>query len=80
MWVIPLTLVCSASKSNKLIPAIHCIVIDVITDIPMFLITMVKRTYVNNIYISFDVAIKFIVFVRSVIWIPCHLRHDQRAE
>ncbi|UJR19167.1 hypothetical protein I4U23_022297 [Adineta vaga] len=80
LWVIPLTLVCYRSKSNKLLPAIHCIIIDVITDIPMFLITIVKRTYVNNIYICFGIVIKFIVFVRSVIWIPCHLLHDQSAK
>ncbi|CAF1553548.1 unnamed protein product, partial [Adineta ricciae] len=80
IWVIPLMSVCLRSKEEKkimiMIPAIHCIIIDVITDIPMFLITMIKRTYVNNIYICFDIAVKFIVFARCVVWIPYHLYHD----
>jgi hypothetical protein len=80
-WVIPLTIVCSVSFEEesswaKMAPAIHCIVVDIITDIPMFIITMAKRTYVNNIYICLDIAVKFIVFTRSVIWIPYLLHHE----
>jgi hypothetical protein len=63
------------SSSMRMVPAIHCIIVDVFTDIPMFITTMINRTY-----ITFDIVIKFIVFIRSVIWVPYLLHREGKHE
>lgn len=67
-------------SSGRMVPAIHCIIVDTITDIPVFITTMAMRTYVNNTYISFDIAIKFLVFVRAVVWVPYSIRHENNQD
>ncbi|CAF1050132.1 unnamed protein product [Adineta steineri] len=79
-WVFPLLAVCMFSDNNKMIPPCHAMIVDIITDIPMFITTMVTRAYVQNIYICFDIAIKFIVFARGVIWVPYKVYHDDKPQ
>ena len=79
VWVFPLLIVCSASDENIIVPPYHGMIVDIITDIPMFITTVAKRAYIGNIYICFDIAVKFIVFIRGVIWVPYQVNHETQS-
>lgn len=51
----------------------HELVMDAVTDIPFFLVSMVGGTYVGNVWITIDMVLKGIMLVRGAIWVPCNL-------
>jgi len=53
--------------------AMHIIVIDILTDLPFFCISLAGRTYVGNVFITIDMAFKMALFVRAVLWVPFRL-------
>ncbi|CAF1216059.1 unnamed protein product [Adineta steineri] len=77
VWVFPLLIVCKIIDGQGMIPPVHGMIVDIITDIPMFIITMAARAYVHNVYICIDIAVKFIVFIRGVIWVPVQVYHER---
>merc|ERR1719229_459119 len=58
----------------------HELVMDAVTDIPFFLVSMVGGTYVGNVWITIDMVLKGIMLVRGAIWVPCNLDEVQLTE
>jgi len=75
LWFIPSFI---TVKKRKLITT-HIIISDVLTDIPMFFISLIRETYVGNIYIVIDMVVKALVFLRAIVWVPIQMwsEHDQ---
>jgi len=65
-------------KSTKLkrFVVAHEVVTDTLSDIPFFVVTLVGRTYIGNVWITLDMVLKGVVFVRGVIWIPSQIADD----
>jgi len=61
------------SANIKTFVAAHIIAIDTITDLPFFGISLFGKTFVGNVFIAIDMALKMALFVRAVIWVPCKL-------
>eukprot|EP01084_Bolivina_argentea_P192058 329773_1 len=84
LWAIPLVFImCIAAgesykdnNEDKWRIMVHIIIVDVITDIPMIVIGMSGRTYIGNLYIMFDMIFKFLMFARSICWIPITISND----
>merc|ERR1712154_385041 len=55
--------------------SVHPFSVDLITDIPMMITTLVARTYVGSVYISIDIAVKIVLFARAL-WISIAVRSD----
>lgn len=48
----------------------HVMIVDIVTDVPMFLITVIGRTYYHATYIGVDFVLKIVVFMRGVVYVP----------
>ena len=55
---------------------IHELVTDILTDIPFFVVSLVGQTYINNVWITLDMVLKGVVFVRAMIWIPSQIANN----
>lgn len=49
---------------------IHTMFLDVITDLPFTIITLAGKTYVGNFFITVDVVVNIVTFIRGIIWVP----------
>eukprot|EP01084_Bolivina_argentea_P107900 192869_1 len=78
IFVLGIHIMFTASTFLKKYMAAHIIIIDVLSDIPFFITSLLGRTYVGNAFIAFDMAFKMAVFVRGVIWAPCKIDTDVR--
>ena len=73
-WALPLypmiAYINDKKSGSHVVIAYHIMAVDFFTDLPILIITLSGRTYVNNAYISFDIAVKIILFLRGCIWTP----------
>jgi len=46
---------------------------DAMTDIPFFLVSIVGKSYIGNLWITLDTVVKGVVFIRGLVWIPFQL-------
>lgn len=74
LWAIPLYPMLYLTNGNdqkiRVFIAWHIVIVDLLTDLPMMIITLAGRTYVGNIYIACDIAVKIILFIRGLVWVP----------
>eukprot|EP01084_Bolivina_argentea_P093478 168122_1 len=49
---------------------IHTMLLDFITDLPFTVVTLAGKTYVGNFFITIDVVINIVTFIRGIIWVP----------
>ena len=74
LWFIPSFI----TVRFRLSIATHIMTTDVLTDIPMFLISLIGKTYVGNIYIVIDMVVKALVFLRAIVWVPIQMRGEHK--
>eukprot|EP01084_Bolivina_argentea_P022608 42019_1 len=72
LWIIPSYFTVQSTAYS----ALHLLIIDIITDVPMLIITLTQQTYVNNTYITVDLVVKSIVLLRGLVYIPIRACSD----
>eukprot|EP01083_Nonionella_stella_P041676 112895_1 len=53
---------------------IHTMSLDFITDLPFTVVTLAGSTYVDNLFITIDVVINIITFIRGMVWVPVEFK------
>eukprot|EP01084_Bolivina_argentea_P029917 55507_1 len=76
LFTLPLPYITNYSSSYHPM-IIHTMILDFATDLPFTIVTLAGKTYVGNLFITIDIVVNIITFIRGIIWIPIKFKHEQ---